>query len=266
MLAFEGVSFYYRQGREVLSSVSFSIREGEFLSIVGGNGSGKSTLAKLMNGLLQTKSGTVRFGELLTSDPASLRAIREQIGLIFQNPDDQFITTNVTDEIVFGLENIRVSAQQIEKRVQSALEAVRMEAYAAAAPHELSGGQKQRAAIAAVLAMRPKLLVFDEATSMLDPRGRADVLNLMRELHAQGMTIVQITHHMDEVLASDRVLLLGGGNIQFDGAPEAFFQTVPLENYALEKPFSVRVHEELELDGGISADWKERAKAQWQSG
>ncbi|NGZ74670.1 ATP-binding cassette domain-containing protein [Saccharibacillus alkalitolerans] len=264
MPVFENVGFYYRRGQEVLRGVSFSIGEGEYVSIVGGNGSGKSTLAKLMNGLLLPKSGTVAVQGRTTSDPRHLRFIRESIGLIFQNPDDQFITTNVTDEIVFGLENVRVPAGEIGKRIRLALAAVGLEAYAESAPHELSGGQKQRAAVAAVLAMRPRILVFDEATSMLDPGARADMKTLMRKLHEGGIGIVQITHHMDEVLDSERVLLLDRGTVAFDGRPEAFFRGVPLERYGLEKPFAVRVHEELGWTGIPGADWKERAAAQWK--
>lgn len=263
MLEFDQVSYHYRRGQEVLRGVSFRIREGEFLSIVGGNGSGKSTLAKLMNGLLLPRGGTVRFDARPTSDAAHLQAVRQGVGLIFQNPDDQFITTSVSDEIVFGLENIRVPAEEIGERVRQALRAVRMEPYADSAPHELSGGQKQRAAIAAVLAMRPRLIVFDEATSMLDPRGRADILHRMRELHRQGLTVVQITHHMDEVPASDRVLLLDRGEIAFDGTPDDFFASADLESYALDTPFAVRVHENLGLTGSLSADWKERVADQW---
>ncbi|WP_172251062.1 ATP-binding cassette domain-containing protein [Saccharibacillus deserti] len=263
MLEFDAVHFHYRKGREVLRGATFSVQAGEFVSIVGGNGSGKSTLAKLMNGLLIPREGSVRLDGEPTSDPHHLQSVRRAVGLIFQNPDDQFITTGVSDEIVFGLENIRVPAAEIGERVVRALRAVRMERYADSAPHELSGGQKQRAAIAAVLAMRPRLIVFDEATSMLDPQGRADVLQLMKELHRQGLTVVQITHYMDEVPASDRVLLLDRGAIAFDGTPDDFFASADLESYALEKPFAVRVREALGLTGSLSDDWKERAASQW---
>ena len=265
MLEFEQVYFHYRKGQEVLRGVNFSIRAGEFVSIVGGNGSGKSTLAKLMNGLLLPRAGAVRIDGEPTSDPHRLQSVRRAVGLIFQNPDDQFITTGVRDEIVFGLENIRVPATEITDRIAQALRAVRMERYADSAPHELSGGQKQRAAIAAVLAMRPRLILFDEATSMLDPHGRADVRRLMQELHRQGLAVVQITHHMDEVPASGRVLLLDQGAIAFDGTPGDFFASTDLESYALEKPFAVRVHEALGLTGSLSDDWKERAAAQWKN-
>ncbi|GGO01961.1 energy-coupling factor transporter ATPase [Saccharibacillus kuerlensis] len=265
MLKFEHVYFHYRRERPVLKDISFSVQSGEFLSIVGGNGSGKSTLARLMNGLLLPRLGKVRLEERDTSNPDDIAPIRRQVGLVFQNPDDQFITTSVTDEIIFGLENIRVPREQIGDRIGEALQAVSMTEYAHAAPHELSGGQKQRAAIAAILAMRPRLMIFDEATSMLDPQGRAQIMNLMTELHRKGMTIVHITHHMDEVLAAGRVLLLDRGQLIFDGAPNEMFSTVSLEAYTLEKPFAVRLHERLQLSGTVTGDWKEAVRTQWPS-
>lgn len=265
MLVFDQVGYYYRRGQEVVKDVSFTIEKGEFVSIVGGNGSGKSTLAKLMNGLLLAKQGSVTLGVQTTSDPDHVREIRKAIGLVFQNPEDQFITTNVTDELVFGLENIRVPADEIAERVQGALRAVGLERYADAAPHELSGGQKQRAAVAAVIAMRPQFIIFDEATSMLDPEGRNELMRLMRDFHKQGMTLVQITHHMDEVLASHRVLLLDQGKLGFDGSPDRFFREMPLESYGLEKPFAVRIGQQLGWDGEAAADWKGRAVSLWST-
>ncbi len=265
MLVFDQVGYYYRRGQEVVKDVSFTIEKGEFISIVGGNGSGKSTLAKLMNGLLPVKKGSVRLGEQTASDPEQARNIRKAVGLVFQNPEDQFITTNVTDEIVFGLENIRVPAEEIGERVRSALQAVGLKRYADAAPHELSGGQKQRAAVAAVIAMRPQFIVFDEATSMLDPEGRNELMQLMQDLHKQGITIVQITHHMDEVLASHRVLLLDRGELVFDGSPDDFFREIPLEPYGLEQPFAVRIGQQLGWSGEATADWKGRAASQWST-
>lgn len=265
MLVFDQVGYYYRRGQEVVKDVSFTIEKEEFISIVGGNGSGKSTLAKLMNGLLPVKKGSVRLGEQTASDPEQARNIRKAVGLVFQNPEDQFITTNVTDEIVFGLENSRVPAEEIGARVRSALQAVGLERYADAAPHELSGGQKQRAAVAAVIAMRPQFIVFDEATSMLDPEGRNELMQLMQDLRKQGITIVQITHHMDEVLASHRVLLLDRGELVFDGPPDRFFREIPLEPYGLEQPFAVRIGQKLGWNREATADWKGRAASQWST-
>ncbi len=263
MLALEQVDYYYRRGQHVIEGINLKIEAGEFVSVVGGNGSGKSTLAKLLGGLLRPKQGSVRLTDAASGHGGELQGPDARIGLVFQNPDDQFITTSVADEIVFGLENIRVPAAEIERRIDETLRAVGMEAYADAAPHELSGGQKQRAAVAAVLAMRPRLILFDEATSMLDPVGRAELLRLMNELHRQGIAIVQITHHMDEVLASRRVLLLDQGRLVFDGEPASFFDEIDLERYGLELPFAVRAHRMLGWTGTPSADWKERAAAQW---
>lgn len=265
MLVFDHVGYYYRRDQEVIKDVSFTIEKGEFISIVGGNGSGKSTLAKLMNGLLLAKKGSVRFDEQTTSDPKQARSIRQAVGLVFQNPEDQFITTSVTDEIIFGLENIRVPAVEIGERVRSALHAVGIEPYANAAPHELSGGQKQRIAVAAVIAMQPQFIVFDEATSMLDPEGRNELMRLMQNFHRQGITIIQITHHMDEVLASHRVLLLDQGHLVFDGSPDRFFRELPLEQYGLEQPFAVRISQLLDWTGETVADWKGRVASQWST-
>ncbi|WP_160031656.1 energy-coupling factor transporter ATPase [Paenibacillus sp. An7] len=265
MLTFEHVSFYYRKGQLIVDDVSFTIEAGEYVALVGPNGSGKSTIAKLMNGLLLPKKGSVSFKDLMTSNPGDLAMIHEQIGYIFQNPEDQFITTTVMDEILFGLENIRVPREEICMRIEHALQAVQMEGYAGAMPHELSGGQKQRVAIAAILAMRPQIIIFDEATSMLDPEGREQVMKNMKELHRQGMTIIHITHHMDEVLFAKRLLLLHEGRIKFDGEPATFFETVNVTDYQLDKPFSVRLHQNLHLNTPLTADWKEMIRSEWNA-
>lgn len=235
------------------------------MAIVGANGCGKSTIAKLMDGLLLPKQGDVTFQDLNTSRPADLRMIHEQIGFVFQNPEDQFITTTVMDEVIFGLENIRVPREEIRSRLDQALQAVQMENYLESMPHQLSGGQKQRVAIAAILAMQPRIIIFDEATSMLDPQGREQVLSIMQELHRQGMTIIHITHHMEEVLAARRILLMDKGRLVFDGDPVSFFETVPVEDYQLELPFAVRVYRMLHPDMPLMADWKEMIRSQWST-
>ncbi|WP_391206414.1 energy-coupling factor transporter ATPase [Psychrobacillus sp. L4] len=263
MLTFDHVHFYYKKGHLVVEDVSFTIKAGEFVSIVGANGSGKSTIAKLMDGLLLPKEGTVKLQQLDTSKPADLAKIHQQTGFVFQNPEDQFITTTVMDEVLFGLENIRVPREEMRSRMDHALQAVHMEDYLEAMPHQLSGGQKQRVAIAAILAMRPQIIIFDEATSMLDPQGREQVLSIMHELHLQGMTIIHITHHMEEVLSAKRILLIHKGRLQFDGNPLTFFETVPVADYQLQLPFAVRLHQTLQLDKPISADWKEEIRSQW---
>ncbi|MEX3617165.1 energy-coupling factor transporter ATPase [Paenibacillus glucanolyticus] len=266
MLTLNQVQFYYRKGQSVLDEISFAVKKREFLAIVGGNGSGKSTLAKLMKGLLLPKKGSVQFNKLDTTEPEVAADIHRRIGIVFQNPDDQFITTTVTDEIVFGMENLRIPLDEMHARLNLVLKAVGLENEAEAMPHQLSGGQKQRAAIAAVLAMQPDMIILDEATSMLDPEGRQQMLLIMQELHRQGVTIVHITHHMDEVLHADRVLLLHEGHVAYDGTPAVLFETVALADYGLHAPFAVRLRQSLSKAGPtapLMPDWKEWTRSQW---
>ena len=263
MLTFDHVHFYYKKGQSVIENMSFTIETGEFVAIVGANGCGKSTIAKLMDGLLLPKEGRVTFKNLDTSRPVDLDKIHEHIGFVFQNPEDQFITTTVMDEVVFGLENIRVPREEIRSRLDHALRAVQMEEYMESMPHQLSGGQKQRVAIAAIVAMRPQIIIFDEATSMLDPQGREQVLSIMQELHRQGMTIIHITHHMEEVLSADRILLIHKGRLEFDGDPLTFFETVSVADYQLALPFAVRLTTMLDQTMPVTADWKEMIRLQW---
>ncbi|MNO47876.1 Energy-coupling factor transporter ATP-binding protein EcfA1 [compost metagenome] len=263
MLVFDQVDYHYRRGHPVLRQLSFEIHQGKFISIIGGNGSGKSTLAKLMNGLLQPREGQVKLDHLNTLKHEDLGRIRELVGLVFQNPDDQFITTSVLDEVVFGLENLRVPRDEMAHRVNEAIKAVHMEDYVEAMPHQLSGGQKQRVALAAVVAMDPSILIVDEATSMLDPQGRRDILDVMHALHRQGMTVIHITHHMEEILSADRVLLLSKGEIAFDGTPSALFSNVSITEHRLAPPFAARLHQALGLETPLSADWKETITSLW---
>lgn len=263
MLVFERVDYDYRQGEPVLRQLSFGIQPGEFVAIIGANGSGKSTAAKLMNGLLQPRAGEVRLGTLNTLNRDDLVSIRERGGLVFQNPDDQFITASVLDEVVFGLENLRVPRAEMIQRVDAALRAVQMEGYADAAPHQLSGGQKQRVAVAAVIAMQPEILILDEATSMLDPQGRQELLQILHSLHRQGLTVIHLTHHMDEVLAADRVLLLSQGELAYDGPPSRLFSNNSIAGQPLELPFAARVYHALGLEVPVSADWKETIEQLW---
>lgn len=263
MLRLDHVHFYYKKGQPVVDDISFTINQGEFVAIVGANGCGKSTIAKLIDGLVLPKQGQVHWNTLDTSNPNELAEIRQQIGYIFQNPEDQFITTTVMDEVLFGLENIAVPRAEMEQRMLEALQAVQMESYLDAEPHQLSGGQKQRVAIAAILAMRPHMIIFDEATSMLDPQGREQVLHIMHQLHQQGITIIHITHHMDEVLTAERVLLINQGRLVFDGSPSSFFEEIPVAHYQLQLPFAVHVHRLLELQTPMTANWKEGIRTQW---
>lgn len=263
LITFDHVHFYYQKGQPVLDDLSFTIHTGDFVVLAGANGCGKSTIAKLMDGLLLPKKGSVEINGLNPSKAADLVSIHEQVGFIFQNPEDQFITTTVMDEVIFGLENIRVPREEMQSRLNSALQAVQMEEYLDEMPHRLSGGQKQRVAIAAILAMRPQIIIFDEATSMLDPEGRRQVLAIMHELHRQGMTLVHITHHMEEVLSAKRILLIHQGRLVFDGDPKAFFEKVPVADYHLTLPFAVRLHKALQVESPLTDNWKELIRSQW---
>ena len=215
-----------------VANVSLSINEGEFVALIGRNGSGKSTLAKLLNGLFLPNSGTVEVYGMDTSDKKTIFKIRESVGMVFQNPDNQMIASIVEDDIAFGPENIGIERQEIIERVDWALKSVGMLDYAKKAPHKLSGGQKQRIAIAGVLALRPKVLILDEATAMLDPQGRKEVIETAKRLQQEeNITVILITHHMDEIINASRVIVLESGKIILSGTPQEIFK----EKYRLEK-------------------------------
>ncbi|MGY0692738.1 ATP-binding cassette domain-containing protein [Virgibacillus sp. FSP13] len=256
MLVFDQVSFYYQKNAPILQELQFTIRKGEYVAVVGLNGSGKSTMAKLMNGLFLPKKGKVTCYGQATSDIANIQTIRQHVGYIFQNPEDQFITTSVFDEIIFGLENIHIPREVMEDRVNEALEAVGMSAFQSVVPHLLSGGQKQKIAVAAVLAMQPDFIIFDEATSMLDPKGREDMVLIMERMHEMGIAIIHITHHMEEVLHAPRVLFLHNGRLQFDGTPQHFFSIVDVEFYGIELPFVFRLAEALQVKEIPDSHWR----------
>lgn len=229
-----------------MQNVSLEIFEGEFLALVGHNGSGKSTLAKLLNGLLLAQSGEVCVDGLNPKVKKGLYKIREQVGMVFQNPDNQMIASIVEDDIAFGPENLGVPREEIVERVEGALESVGMSEYHDKTPTKLSGGQKQRIAIAGVLAIRPRVLVLDEATSMLDPQGRKDVMDTVKRLNREGITVVAITHFMDEVTEADRVAVLSEGELVMQGAPrEIFKEKDKLHGYGLDVPRSVALSHEL---------------------
>lgn len=238
----QDLTFFYDEdesGRvEVLKGVTLGIKKGEFVALLGHNGCGKSTLAKHWNALLLPCGGKVYVDGMHTEDEALKFEIRRRVGLILQNPDNQLVAGVVEEDIAFGPENLGVPPQEIRRRVDEALKAVDMFEYREHAPHKLSGGQKQRVAIAGVIAMEPAVIVLDEPTAMLDPRGRQEVMDTITELNRKkGITIVLITHYMDEAIAADRVVVMDKGNILLDGAPrEIFAQVELLKEHRLDVP------------------------------
>ncbi|QTJ57900.1 energy-coupling factor ABC transporter ATP-binding protein [Dolosigranulum pigrum] len=229
-----------------LNDVSFSVKQGEWLSIVGPNGSGKSTLAKTLNGLIAPQEGSVQVDGLdLTME--NVWDIRQRVGMVFQNPDNQFVGATVQDDVAFGLENLGVPRPEMLERIEQALAQVGMTDFAEKEPARLSGGQKQRVAIAGIVALKPKIMILDEATSMLDPRGRREVLQTVKEVkERENLTVLSITHDVDEAAASDRVLVMKGGQIIDHDKPEAIFsQTKNLMSYGLDVPFPERLKQAL---------------------
>ncbi len=235
----------------VLDDLSLSIAPGSFVAILGHNGSGKSTLAKHMNAILLPSGGKVYVAGLDTADESLLLDIRRQVGMVFQNPDNQIVANVVEEDVAFGPENLGVPSPEIRRRVDEALECVGMTAFTRHAPHLLSGGQKQRVAIAGVLAMRPRCIVLDEPTAMLDPVGRREVLDTVKRLNREnGITAVLITHHMDEAAQADRLIVMHDGRIAADGAPREVFQDVEgLRALGLEVPEPVALLYELRRAG-----------------
>ena len=239
------------EGHEALCGISLSIAAGEFVAVLGANGSGKSTLARHLNALLLPSAGTCRVCGWNTKDEARRWDIRQEVSMVFQNPDNQLIAAIVADDVAFGPENLGVPPTEIRTRVQDALALVGMELYAQAAPHLLSGGQKQRIAIAGAIAMQTHCLVLDEPTAMLDPRGRAEVLRAVKKLHEeQGMTIVYITHFMEEAIAADRIVLMDAGQVVMDGTPhEVFSQSEKVRALGLDIPLAADLAEHLRRGG-----------------
>lgn len=254
ILSLNNVTFSYtpeeKESRNAVENVSFSVQEGEWIAIVGHNGSGKSTIAKLMNGLLYPQQGDVR----ILREPLSeenLWESRSQIGMVFQNPDNQFVGATVQDDVAFALENNGVSFEEMVERVHAALEQVKMSDFLDHEPHHLSGGQKQRVAIAGALAMKPKLLILDEATSMLDPQGRAEVLHTVQTLRAEtGLTVISITHDLEEAMLADRVLFMNDGKKFAEGTPgEIFALGDKLVEFGLDLPFAMKLSKLLQKEG-----------------
>jgi energy-coupling factor transport system ATP-binding protein len=223
----QNVSFRYNE-RDILKNISLTVEAGDFVAVLGHNGSGKSTLAKHLDAILVPSEGKVLIGGLDTSVDSNLEAIRRRTGMVFQNPDNQIIATVVEEDVAFALENLGVPREEMVKRVDEALDAVGMLEFKKHATTKLSGGQKQRIAIAGVIAMRPDVIVFDEPTAMLDPQGREDVINIAKKLNGQGITVIYITHYMEEAAQAKRVVVLNDGEILIDGTPHYVFQNAGL--------------------------------------
>lgn len=250
MIECRGVSFSYDGAVPALDGVDLNIEDGEFFCILGGNGSGKSTFAKHLNALLQPDAGTVRINGMDASDPELVYDIRSTAGMVFQNPDDQLVATLVEDDVAFGPENLGVPSAQIAQRVREALKGVGLVGFERHETHALSGGQKQRVALAGVLAMEPRVLILDEASSMLDPRGRKGLMKACRALHARGMTIVMITHFMEEAAEADRVAVFQAGRVAMLGTPEEILtQADELAQLNLDMPESCRLGMALRAKG-----------------
>lgn len=248
------VTFYYEsddESKKGVTNVNLSIKKGEFLVVLGHNGSGKSTLAKLINGFLTPDSGEITVNGISTTEEDKIFQIRSTVGMVFQNPDNQMVASIIEDDVAFGCENLGVPPTEIRERVDWALKTVRMYDRKDGTPFKLSGGQKQRVAIASVLAMRPKVLVLDESTSMLDPEGRKEVMDTVSMLNKKhGMTVILITHYMDEALFADRVCVMNNGYIVGLGSPKDIFgQPEAIVSNKLELPVATAVSHELARNG-----------------
>ncbi|MEI6132013.1 MAG: energy-coupling factor transporter ATPase [Bacillota bacterium] len=253
IVEFENVEFKYDQDslNWIIDGVSLDIKKGSFVAVLGKNGSGKSTFARLINALVLPGNGKVRVDSFDTADHKYLWEIRRKAGMVFQNPDNQIVCTIVEEDVAFGLENLGVESEKIRKRVADALATVGLTEFKDFLPHSLSGGQKQRVAIAGLLAMRPDCIILDEATAMLDPVGRQEILGVMHQLNkVDGLTVILITHHMNEALDVDRVIVFDEGKIVVDGEPgEVFSHVEKIRQIGLDVPNIVELFYELNKEG-----------------
>lgn len=250
ILEVQDLCFSYEEGQKTIDHVSFSVEEGSYTTIVGHNGSGKSTIAKLIMGLLESSNGSILI-DGIPLNIENLTKIRSRIGIVFQNPDNQFIGATVRDDIAFGLENHCVDPTKMDEIINTNASLVKMNDFLEQEPTHLSGGQKQRVAIAGVLAMKPKILIFDEATSMLDPDGKDEIKKVIMQLHKESsLTILSITHDIEEVASSDYVVALDNGHVILTGTPdEVFQQEKKLQEIQLDIPFSLKLRNALEKKG-----------------
>ena len=247
----KNLSFRYKESQEYydVKDITFHVKRGEWISIVGHNGSGKSTTVRLIDGLLEAESGEIVIdGQRLTEE--NIWNIRRQIGMVFQNPDNQFVGATVEDDVAFGLENQGLSRQEMKKRVEEALDLVGMLDFKKREPARLSGGQKQRVAIAGVVALRPAILILDEATSMLDPEGRRELIETVKGIRKDyDMTVISITHDLEEVAMSDRVLVMKKGSIESTSSPRELFSRNDLDQIGLDDPFANQLKHSLSQNG-----------------
>lgn len=257
MIELKNVSFRYDKTVEEcqIDTVSFHVKQGEWLSIVGHNGSGKSTVVRLIDGLLEAESGEIYIdGKQLSRE--TIWEIRSKIGIVFQNPDNQFVGATVEDDVAFGLENQGIPREEMLQRVEKAIEQVGMLEFKDREPSRLSGGQKQRVAIAGIIALRPTIIILDEATSMLDPEGREDLMVVMRELQKKfQLTIISITHDLTEIALSDRTLVFQKGKLESSMTPRELFSRNDLNEIGLDKPFSKQVQESLSSHFPLKQDY-----------
>ena len=251
ILEVENLTFKYEEDQEAptLDGVSFAVQAGEWVSIIGQNGSGKSTTARAIDGLLENVSGNIKIdGQILSTE--NVWALRQKIGMVFQNPDNQFVGATVEDDVAFGMENQGIPREEMILRVDQALKQVNMLEFKGKEPARLSGGQKQRVAIAGIIALRPEIIILDEATSMLDPTGRAEIMRVIREIKAEyNLTVLSITHDLDEATLSDRVLVMRAGKIIKSAKPEELFGSgEDMINIGLDMPFTSNLAEDLRAD------------------
>jgi len=257
LIEIKDLAFHYSPKRPILHDIQFNVEKGDWIAVLGHNGSGKSTLAKLIMGLLQPISGTVSvFDQIVT--PENVYDIRKHIGIVFQNPDNQFVGTTVRDDIAFGMENLCFPRETMKERIDFYAAKVGLSGLLDKEPSALSGGQKQRVAIAGILAMKTDIIVFDEATSMLDPLSRAELIQYIRTLNQEGLTILMITHDIEEALYANRIVILNHGTIAEDGTPEKLFRRPSaFSGTGLELPVSLRLYYALSAKGGMTPKLEE---------
>lgn len=258
LIEFKNVCFSYFTDEEngntsenkVLENFNLEIEKGSFVAVLGHNGSGKSTVAKLINGILFSQKGEITVDGMTVKEDESIFEIRKKVGMVFQNPDNQIVSSIVEEDVAFGVENLGIEPKECRKRVDEALKTVGMYDYRTKAPNKLSGGQKQRVAVAGIIAMKPQCIVLDEPTAMLDPGGRKEVIDTVKRLNKQeGITIILITHYMDEAVQADRVVVIDDGKIEMDGAPcEVFSQVEKVKSLGLDVPQSTELVYSLGLD------------------